>query len=48
MHVGKEHHVPDTAKVHGNIKARLKKKKIINIIGYNQIIMLSILYLDKG
>lgn len=33
MHVGKEHCAPDTAKVHENIKVRLKEKKLVNIIG---------------
>lgn len=46
MHVGKKHCGPDAAKVHGNIKLRLKM--LVNIIGYNKIIISFILYLDKG
>lgn len=43
MHVGKQH-----CKSAWKYKSKVEREKSVNIIGYNQIIMLTIPYLNKG
>lgn len=47
MHVSKKHSARH-CKSAWKYKSKVEREKLVNIIGYNQIIMQFILYLDKG